>query len=286
MPFMINQELCAKCGGCFVKCPNRAIVQRGERYRVTEMCCDCGACTDFCSMRAIGKGKQRAVSDNRILGKALKDKLHLDRHIVAMKFADKPLKGVQVEEGPTFWCSMCGDVLEGNADPLFLTADACICGGTALMGIGARKSTKEQRAESFPVFIGEGKVYSSEEVLNKAGRHFPFFNKKYGGVIIGSFEHVYRPDMILFPVNGHQMCMLSTAYAFDTGEMIMGNSGTAACLAMTPITLLNNKPVFTCGDHGARTNMRLKNEEILVSIPFRMVSGLVKNLDRTIFAQE
>ena len=46
------------------------------------------------------------------------------------------------------------------------------------------------------------------------------------------------------------------------------------------------KPVFTCGDHGARTNMRLKNEEILVSIPFRMVSGLVKNLDRTIFAQE
>ena len=102
MPFMINQELCVKCGGCFVKCPNRAIVQRGERYRVTEMCCDCGTCTDFCSMGAIGKGRQRAVTDNRILDKALKEKLHLDRNIVAMKFADKPIEGVQVEEGPTF----------------------------------------------------------------------------------------------------------------------------------------------------------------------------------------
>jgi uncharacterized protein (DUF169 family) len=33
-------------------------------------------------------------------------------------------------------------------------------------------------------------------------------------------------------------------------------------------------------------HMRLKDEEILVCIPFRLVPGIVKNLGKTVFAKE
>jgi len=94
------------------------------------------------------------------------------------------------------------------------------------------------------------------------------------------------PDMVLFPVNGRQMCMISTAYAFDTGEIIMGYAGSAACLMTVPIPLVENRPVFAIGHHGGRTNMRLNDEEFLACFPYRLVPGLVKNMERTVYAQE
>lgn len=36
--------------------------------------------------------------------------------------------------------------------------------------------------------------------------------------VLGSLELVALPDVILFPLNGHQMCIVSTAYAFETGD--------------------------------------------------------------------
>jgi uncharacterized protein (DUF169 family) len=48
---------------------------------------------------------------------------------------------------------------------------------------------------------------------------------------------------------------------------------------------IENKPVFTVGDHGGRTFMRLQDDELLVCLPYRLVPGLVTNLDRTVYAQ-
>lgn len=96
MPFAIDQNLCVSCGSCFGNCPNRAFIRKGEACFVTEMCSDCGVCTYYCPMDAIGKGKIKAEFNNKILDKALKDKLSLKRHIVAMKYADKVPEGVPV----------------------------------------------------------------------------------------------------------------------------------------------------------------------------------------------
>jgi uncharacterized protein (DUF169 family) len=43
--------------------------------------------------------------------------------------------------------------------------------------------------------------------------------------------------------------------------------------------------MFTAGDHGGRMFMRLEEGEMLVSFPFSLVPGLVKCLDKTVFAQ-
>jgi uncharacterized protein (DUF169 family) len=105
-------------------------------------------------------------------------------------------------------------------------------------------------------------------------------------LIFGSLTQVKMPDMVLMPVNGKQVSMVSTAYAFETGETIPGNAGGGTCLETVVIPFLENRPVFTCGDHGGRMHMRLNDEEILVCIPYTLVPGLVTNLDKTVYAKE
>ena len=287
MSFNIDHTICVGCGSCMGNCPNRAIIRKGDVVFVTEMCSDCGTCLQYCPMDAIGKGKTRVEYDNKVLAKALKEKLSLKRNIVAMKFADKAPEGVTIEEGPHFWCGICGDILDGNGKPVFFTAKASSCGGTANLGLGAKKATKEEFETAVKgLVIGEGNLYATKEVMPKGRSIFPRFAKVHGGVILGSLEEISRPDLILFPVNGHQMCIISTAYAFDTGEFIFGYAGKSACLMSVPFPYMENRPVFTNGDHGGRTFMKLKDEEFIVCFPYRLIPGLVKNMDRTVFVKE
>lgn len=285
MPFVIDQKQCAGCGSCIGNCLNRAIIRRGDQVIITDMCCDCGACLNCCAIGAISRGSLSAELDNYKLDRALKEKLGLSKNIVSMKFYDEPPEGIPVEKGPHFWCGMCGDVFDGQGKPLLFTAEASTCGGCINLGLGATKATREEfETATNASVVGEGKLYAGKEVMTKNRNAFPQFKKRFSGVVIGSLEHIAMPDLVIFPINGHQLCMISTAYAFETGELIMGVAGKAACLMAVPTPLLENKPVFLAGDHGGRMFMRLNHNEMLICFPFRLIPGLVKNLDRTIFA--
>jgi len=285
MPFAINDELCARCGSCIGNCPNRAIVRREDKVIVTDMCCDCGVCVRYCPVGAIGRGAVDAVLDVKELAACLKDKLGLSRNIAAMKFSDKAPADVPVEEGPQFWCAICGDIFEGQGSPLFFTAAASMCGGCANMGLGAKRVAREEFDAALEAsVVGEGNLYASREPMTKNRDAFPLFNHIFNGMVIGAFEKISRPDLVLFPATPAQLAAISTAFAFDTGEIIAGFAGKSTCLMTIPSTLFNNRPVFTAGDHGGRMFMRLKDEELLVCFPFRLIPGLVKNLDKTFYA--
>ena len=287
MSFIIDQNICVGCGSCTGNCPNRAIIRKGTIVFITEMCSDCGTCLQYCPMDAIGEGKTKAEYDNKKLDTALKEKLSLNRNIAAMKFVDKAPEGITVEEGPHFWCGICGDIFDGNGSPVFFTAKASSCGGTANLGLGAKKATREDYETVVNgQVIGEGNLYASREVMSKGRSIFPQYPKVCAGVILGSLDQISTPDLIIFPVNGHQMCIISTAYAFDTGEFIFGYAGKSTCLMSVTFPQMENRPVFTSGDHGGRTFMRLQDEEIVVCFPYRLVPGLVTNMDRTVFAQK
>jgi uncharacterized protein (DUF169 family) len=244
-------------------------------------------CVNYCPTGAIGKGKTKANFDNKKIAKALEKKLALSRGIAAMKYANKAPSGVLVEEGLNFWCHICGDIFEHTADPVYFATEASICGGAGMIGLATRRITKEDFAAAWDgIVIGEGKLYGTKDASMRGRSHYPRFRQIHKGVVVGPLEKVSMPDIILFPINGHQLCVISTAYAFDTGENIMGCAGSGACLMAVAIPLTENRPVFTSGDHGGRTHMRLKDEEILACFPYRLVPGLVKNLDRTIYAKE
>ncbi len=287
MPFIVNQERCAKCGSCIGNCPNRAIIRTEGITKITNLCFDCGICIRYCPAEAIGPGPEKAEKNHKKLNKALKGKLGLKKNIVAMKYMDNPPEGVRIEEGPHFWCGLCGDVFDGEEQPVYFTKDASACGGSANVALGAKKAPKEMfEAAMEASVIGEGKSYICKDLLAANRQLFPRFNKIYKGIVIGSLECVPNPDLIIFPVNGQQLGAIATAYGFETGLVLQGYAGKAACLTTIPFPLTENIPVFAPGDHGGRTFMRLDHDEILVCFPFKLIPGLAFNLDRTIFAQE
>lgn len=287
MPFAIDYNLCVGCGSCIGNCPNRAIVRRGGQVVVTTMCCDCGICTRYCTMSALKKGTVKAELNNKKIDKALKQKLDLKKNIAAMKYADSAPHGVTVEQGPHFWCGICGDIFDGEGHPVFFTAKASSCGGCANIGIGAVKATREEFETALNAkVVGEGNLYADKEVMAVNRSLFPRYPSVSEGMVLGSLDRVSMPDAIIFPINGHQLCMISAAFAFDTGELIIGYAGKSTCLMTVSAPIAENRPVFSAGDHGGRMFMRLQEEEIVVCFPYRLVPGLVKNLDRTLFAQE
>ncbi len=286
MPFVIDYSLCVGCGTCIGNCPNRAIVRRDAEVIITGMCCDCGACRRFCGVNAINKGKAKAELNNKKLDRELKKRLSLTRNIVALKFADKAPKRVPVEDGLNFWCHICGDIFEGSAESVFFTAKNSVCGGSAALGLGIRSLNRDDVLAMMEAITGEGGYFTCSEFFTKPRSLYPPFPRVYGGLIIGPLQQIKMPDIVVLPVNAKQMSMLSTAYAFETGELILGNAGGGTCLGTVTIPFLENRPTFTCGDHGGRMHMRLKDEESLVSFPYRLVPGTVNNLDRTVFTQE
>jgi len=286
MPHIIDQHQCVKCGSCIANCPNRAIIRRGDSVIITGMCSDCGICRQHCGLHAISTGADRVVWDNLTLDKQLKERLSLSRNIVAMKFADDAPAGVAAEEGLNFWCHICGDIFEGVQDPVFFTAQNSVCGGASALGLGARSVDRDAVLAMIEVVTGEGGYYTSNDLFTKSRSLFPKFPRVYGGLVMGPLGKIAMPDVILFPVNAKQMCMLATAYAFETGEIITGNAGGGTCLATVVIPFLENRPVFSCGDHGGRMNMRLRDEESLVCFPYRLVPGTVNNLSRTVCAHQ
>jgi len=284
MPFTINQKLCGSCGSCWSICSNSAVVKREGGYFVSEMCCDCGVCVPYCPTDAIGAGDVKVELNNKKLNHALKDKLSLTKDIAAMKFADKPPQGVRVDEGPQFWCSICGDIFDSTEDKVYFSAKASAC-SSAMIGLGTGKYSREVFDAAMKAEVtGEGKHFATKDEMSKARSFFPRYPKAFGGMIMASLEEMPMPDLVLFPVTGRQMSMISTAYTFDTGQIITGYMGSSLCMMTIAIPFLENRPVFTCGDYSGRSFMRLEDGENIVCFPYKLIPGLIKNLDRTIYA--
>jgi uncharacterized protein (DUF169 family)/NAD-dependent dihydropyrimidine dehydrogenase PreA subunit len=284
MPFTIKAELCARCGSCIGNCPNRAIMRRGDTVIVTDMCCDCGVCVRYCPVGAIGTGPVKAELDSKKLSASLKEKFGITRDIAAMKFVDKKPGDIPIEEGPQFWCAIGGDIFEGQGSPLLFTSAASMCGGCTNMGLGGKRVAPEEFGAAIEAsVVGEGNLYAALEPMTKNRDVFARFPHIYDAMIIGAFDKINRPDIVLFPATPEQLTEVSTAFAFETGEVITGFAGKSTCLMTIPATLVNNRPVFTAADHGGRMFMRLKPEELLICFPFSLIPGLVKNLDRTVY---
>lgn len=285
MPFIIDTELCARCGSCIGNCPNRAIVRRGDLVCITGMCCDCSVCLRYCPVGAIAPGPVKAERDSARLCALLKEKLGLTRGVAAMKFSDRPPEDIPVEEGPQFWCAICGDVFEGQGSPLLFTAGASMCGGCANMGLGAKRVAREEFDTAIEAsVVGAGNLYASRESMTKNRDIFPQFRRVHSAMIIGALEAIDTPDIVLFPATPEQLTIVATALAYETGEVITGYAGKSTCLMSIPVMLEANRPVFTAADHGGRMFMRLKPDELLIGLPFSLLPGLVKNLDKTVFA--
>lgn len=165
--------------------------------------------------------------------------------------------------------------LKGEA--FFVTADNhdCLTGEHYL---GLRDWTDKEAVCRF--LVDQVHAFRSKEVFEHYLAKFPMLKPGQAEVIcIAPLERAtFKPDMILVVCSPEQAMLLLWAYSYNTGEPVLGATGTAMCRTLVIEPYLNGKPSFTIGDPGGRYIMGLKSEEIGVSIPYQQFNSMITTL--------
>ncbi|MFA0848067.1 MAG: DUF169 domain-containing protein [Methanobacterium formicicum] len=89
----------------------------------------------------------------------------------------------------------------------------------------------------------------------------------------------FEPDVIFIVGNATQGMELLHANAYDSGSHGLGADSGPICSSMAAVPYLTGKVTYGFGDIGSRNNMKLKTEEIMVSLPATDLERVVLNLE-------
>jgi len=212
---------------------------------------------------------------SRLLSKLLQ----LKRRPIAISLNKKPPPDLPKLVGKMEFCKMWTKALEGEA--FFATPENhdCLTGEHYL---GFRDWTDKEAVCRFLVDQVHG--FRSHEVFEKYITKFPMFKPgQVQTICIAPLEKIsFEPDIILVVCNPEQAMLLLWTYSYNTGEPVLGATGTAMCRTLVIEPYLSGKPSFTIGDPGGRYIIGLKSGEITASIPYRQFDLMLTTLDSRI----
>lgn len=89
----------------------------------------------------------------------------------------------------------------------------------------------------------------------------------------------FDPDVIFIICKAIQGMEILHANAYDSGAHGIGADSGPICSSMAAIPYLTGKVTYGFGDVGARNNMNVNPEDVMVSIPASELSRIVSNLE-------
>lgn len=215
--------------------------------------------------------------DNK-LGEKLKELLKLENEPVAIKWSVKEPRNIKKEEGKSRFCTKLEMAMKGEI--FYATAEEEECMG------GARYSGLKDKCE-FPANMQSGAflvpmgVYKNIPAVQRSW-------KQNLNVEPGIFQAVtfaplnkaeFEPDVIFIVCKANQGMEILHANAYDSGAHGLGADSGPICSSMAAIPYLTGKVTYGFGDVGARNNMNIKPEEVMVSIPASELSRIISNLE-------
>lgn len=90
----------------------------------------------------------------------------------------------------------------------------------------------------------------------------------------------FEPDVIFIVCNAKQAMEILHANAYDSGEHGVGADSGPICSSMAATPYMTGKVTYGFGEAGARGNMGITPEEVMVSIPASDLSRIVSNLEK------
>ena len=215
--------------------------------------------------------------DNK-LGEKLKELLELENEPVAIKWSVKEPKNIEKEGEKSRFCTKLEKAMHGEV--FYATAEEEECMG------GARYSGLKYKCE-FPANMQSGSflvpmgVYKDIPAVQRSW-------KNNLNVDPGIFQAVtfaplnkaeFDPDVIFIVCKAKQGMEILHANAYDSGAHGLGADSGPICSSMAAVPYLTGKVTYGFGDVGARNNMNIKPEEVMVSIPASELSRIVSNLE-------
>lgn len=217
------------------------------------------------------------IMDNE-LGKKLKEILKLENEPVAIKWSVKEPKNVEKEEGKSRFCTKLEKAMHGEV--FYATAEEEECmGGARYSGLKDKKEfPANMQSGAFLIPMG---VYKNIPAVQRSW-------KENQNVEPGIFQAVifaplnkaeFDPDVIFIVCKAKQGMEILHANAYDSGAHGLGADSGPICSSMAAVPYLTGKVTYGFGDVGARNNMNIKPEEVMVSIPTSELSRIVSNLE-------
>ncbi len=208
----------------------------------------------------------------------LKSILHLKTEPIAVTFTSRP---PAVEDAPGGKLSVCQAVKKaGDGEPCTISADTCGCpGGLVNLGLGEIPPENYERLVNF--LVEREKVYCSRAALHRGQQIVP--------APVGMASHVVftpllradlQPDLVVFvgsPGSLHQL--IGFADYWEGGSLKAELAG-PACRTGIAYPIVTGEVGLSLLDFGARRLAHFDDHQLLISIPFHRMIGIMHALDQ------
>ncbi|MFC1669866.1 DUF169 domain-containing protein [Spirochaetota bacterium] len=219
------------------------------------------------------------MSKNKDYAKKLKDLEGYERGILAFKLSDEEPEGMDsYGDDESFLCAITAEAWDRDK-PFYITAHNVICGGQIYAGIGPKKIEKDEYDAGMSMALGKNKAYENREIMRRVNQQCPHYFKMHKYMIIGLLDQIEDPDMIMIVTDANRVMRLTKAYAWKTGELTHGVSGTAWCSECFPHVGRTKSMTFNMGDPPARMFMGLEPGEMYCTIDYKFLPIVVDNLE-------
>ncbi|GAB4310881.1 MAG: DUF169 domain-containing protein [Methanobacteriaceae archaeon] len=215
--------------------------------------------------------------DYKVLGNELKEILKLENEPVAIKWSVKEPENIEKESAKSRFCTKLEKAMKGEI--FYATAEEEECLG------GARYSGLKDMHEYPPnvqsgAFLVPRGVYKDIPSVQRSWKNECHIDPGIFTAVIFSplSKAEFDPDVIFMVTNAKQGMEILHANAYDSGSHAKGADAVPVCSSMAATPYMTGKVTYGFGDVGARKNMDIKPEDIMVSIPASELSRIVTNL--------
>lgn len=213
----------------------------------------------------------------REYSKRLKEVLGLKGSPVAITYSMKPVSHVQ--RGKYRVCDLLLKVRDGAIINLNKETSTCP-GGTWHLGLGPRPSGKANKALKEFLINGE-KLFCSLAVFQRSQYLTappPLGLATY--VVFSPLEKAeLRPDLVLFICNPEQACRLVTLLIYNEGIPPKIEMAGATCHMAIAYPLVTGQMNVSLMDYTSRRIKGYKPEDLLVTIPYHRLAGIMESID-------
>ncbi|MGI6465286.1 MAG: DUF169 domain-containing protein [Methanobacterium sp.] len=215
--------------------------------------------------------------DFRELGNSLNELLKLENEPVAIKWSVRPPQNVEKEEGKSRFCAKLQKAINGEVFYSTLYEEECM-GGARYSGL---KDLGEYPAnvQSGAFMIPNG-LFKDIPAVQRSRENEKYINPGiFSAILFSPLRKVeFDPDVIFLVCDAQQGMEILHANAYDSGEHGLGADAAPVCSSMAAAPYMTGKVTYGFGDVGARSNMDIDRDEIMVSIPASALSRIVFNL--------
>jgi len=207
----------------------------------------------------------------------LKAVLELQGSPVALAYCSRPVPNATMDR--RIWaCRAFRAAREGEV--LNLTAETSGCpGGTTYLGLGAMPVEHTETIADF--LINGEKLMASRAVFYRARAHSTPPPDMGEVVVIGALEKVdVEPHLVMFLCNPLQASRLATLVGFEDGEPIDVRVSGSTCQTAVARPLYTGRLNISLVDTTSRHMQKYDPNELIVSIPFHLMHGVMRSLDR------